>query len=527
MIEGDDGIIIIDTTESPTSAQAILKEFRHITSKPVVGIIYTHFHHDHVGGTKTFLNEAKEDRSCPIWAHVTTNARMKEFGLTGPIAYTRATKMFGTRLEHPSLENCGIGPFLCGVDGDDLGLEISPTHTYESHRMIEIAGVKLELIHAPGETDDQTVVYLPKHKILFAADNYYESFPNLYTIRGAPHRDVVQWASSIDTMINVDAEIMVPSHTLPVHGAAEVRERLQNYRDAIQYVHDQTVRLMLKDHHPDEIAAMVQLPSNLRKCEYLKQFYGTVGWSAKAIFNGYLGWFSGDECDLWKLPPKEYATRMIDLAGSAENVLDKAQAAYDKGDVQWALELSTAILRASEMSTRKVTRAARDLKTKCCVQLGQQQISANGRNWYMTSALLNDGEIDKIRIPEKHKKNAILTFPLNDIFKMLSVNFAPQESLVGVNKTMCFSLKGNSNNAVQEAAGEDGYTLTIRNCVLYSKNEVNADADIVIETTEQALRQLLSQPSSIAASVLSNELSVKKGDIKTFYQFLSSIDRME
>jgi glyoxylase-like metal-dependent hydrolase (beta-lactamase superfamily II) len=40
------------------------------------------------------------------------------------------------------------------------------------------------LVHAPGETDDQVVVFLPADRVLFAADNFYEAFPNLYAIRG-------------------------------------------------------------------------------------------------------------------------------------------------------------------------------------------------------------------------------------------------------------------------------------------------------------------------------------------------------
>ena len=518
MIEGDIGIIIIDTTESLSSAQAVLNEFRKITNKPVAGIIYTHFHHDHVGGSEVFIKESIDGNTCPIYAHDTTEERISNFNsIVGPLAYVRATKMYGTKLDKPTFENCGIGPFLAGVD-DTQGLENSPTHTYNTPtHTINIAGIELQLIHCPGETDDQTVVYMPQHNILFAADNYYESFPNLYTIRGAPNRDVVQWANSIDIMINTNPDVMVPSHTLPVYGSKEIQTRLHNYRDAIQYVHDQTVRLMLKNYHPDEIASMIQLPSNLRECEYLKEFYGTVGWSSKAIFDGYMGWYSGDECDLMKLTPTEYSHRLIDLAGGAENVFDKAQHAFDSKDYQRALELTSAILRAQEKSTRHITKAAKELKTQCCVKLGEKQISANGRNWYLTSALTNEGEISEIKVPKKHLKNFILTKPLGMIFSTMCVRFNPPESLAGVTKSLSFILKDGGDSM-------EGWTLTIRNCVLYSKNETSLDSDIVIETTEKSLRYLFAQPSSIAKSVLSSDFSVKKGDVRTFLQFVRNFD---
>ena len=50
-------------------------------------------------------------------------------------------------------------------------------------------------------------------------------------------------------------------------------------RDAIQFVHDQTVRLMNKGLAPREIAARVKLPPHLATHPYLIEYYGTVEWS--------------------------------------------------------------------------------------------------------------------------------------------------------------------------------------------------------------------------------------------------------
>ena len=50
MIEGDDGLIIVDTMESLQEARNVLGEFRKISNKPVKAIIYTHNHKDHIFG---------------------------------------------------------------------------------------------------------------------------------------------------------------------------------------------------------------------------------------------------------------------------------------------------------------------------------------------------------------------------------------------------------------------------------------------------------------------------------------------
>ena len=60
MVITDEGLVIIDTTESKESAREILEKFREITTKPIRYIIYTHGHLDHVSGTPVFLEEGTE-----------------------------------------------------------------------------------------------------------------------------------------------------------------------------------------------------------------------------------------------------------------------------------------------------------------------------------------------------------------------------------------------------------------------------------------------------------------------------------
>ena len=66
MIEGDDGIIIVDTLSTYEAAKKVISEFRKITDKPVKAIIYTHGHLDHVHGTGAFLEEGED---IEIYAH--------------------------------------------------------------------------------------------------------------------------------------------------------------------------------------------------------------------------------------------------------------------------------------------------------------------------------------------------------------------------------------------------------------------------------------------------------------------------
>ena len=52
MIEGPDGLVIVDVTESYESGLEVLQAFRNITKKRITDIIYTHNHADHCYGAE-------------------------------------------------------------------------------------------------------------------------------------------------------------------------------------------------------------------------------------------------------------------------------------------------------------------------------------------------------------------------------------------------------------------------------------------------------------------------------------------
>ena len=57
LIEGDDACILVDTMTSMDRAEIVAAEFQKLTDKPIKTVIYTHFHADHVSGTKAFVSE--------------------------------------------------------------------------------------------------------------------------------------------------------------------------------------------------------------------------------------------------------------------------------------------------------------------------------------------------------------------------------------------------------------------------------------------------------------------------------------
>jgi alkyl sulfatase BDS1-like metallo-beta-lactamase superfamily hydrolase len=279
LIEGDDGNIIIDTLESGESAIELHKDFESISSKPVVAIIYTHNHADHIFGAEVLAGENL--KNVKFYAHSTMGNILEKMSFVQPITFERAARQFGMFLTKDNGHfNSGIGLSL-NFNQKSTRAFVYPTDTFDTDSYkLTIAGRDFILYHAPGETDDQIVIYMPKEKVLFAADNIYKAFPNIYAIRGTTVRDPVQWVSSLDLMRNLRAEYLVPSHTKPVSGEDNIYDLITNYRDAIQFVHDQTVRFINKGLTSDEIIGnnLIQLPKHLQEHPYLQEFYGTVQW---------------------------------------------------------------------------------------------------------------------------------------------------------------------------------------------------------------------------------------------------------
>jgi alkyl sulfatase BDS1-like metallo-beta-lactamase superfamily hydrolase len=370
LVEGDECVFIVDVMGSTETAQAVSAEFQKLTRKPIHALIYTHNHGDHVFGGRGFMPDGDVD----VYAHETTEFYINRVvSIIRPIIAVRSARMFGTHLpgEGPDrLVNAGIGPFLeIGRAESSLGL-IRPNKTFRDRLETVICGIEVELVHAPGETNDQIFVWLPEKKVLLPGDNIYKAFPNLYTIRGTLYRDVLEWSRSIDKMRALKAEYLAPSHTRPVRGADTIAGILTAYRDGIQYVHDQTIRGMNQGLEPDELVEAVKLPPHLRDHPYLQEFYGSVEWSVRSIFAGYLGWFDGDAATLSPAGPDERAVGFVELAGGTQGLLAAARDALQEERYAWAAELAGQLVRFDPS-----LKEARQLKAQALRALGPRTAS--------------------------------------------------------------------------------------------------------------------------------------------------------
>ena len=375
MIVGSDGIVIVDTLMGPTSAGNALAAFREHNDKPVKAIIYTHSHGDHTGGAAAFAAGSSPD----VYARKGFADETGADPALRPLAMKRGARQFGRKLPAHEQTNRGVAPAIT-IDRDRGKGHIPPTILIaEEGFKATIAGINIEMHAAPGETDDALFVWLPEEKVLFAGDNFYQSFPNLYAIRGTGYRDVMKWSESVATMASFEPDHLVGGHTSPISGKEAATLALRNYSEAIRSVYNQTIKGMNQGKGPDLIANEIQLSESH---PYLTEFYGTAAHASRAIYSGLLGWFDGNPANLNKLHPREEAQRMAKLAGGTGKLTRKMRSAMNKGDYQWALQLADHLKWLDDGDQE----LARETKIKALRALGAREYNAPNRNYYLSYA---------------------------------------------------------------------------------------------------------------------------------------------
>ena len=512
MIVGDDGLIMVDAGLSPETSREVLAEFRKISDKPIVAVIYSHFHHDHIDGVKGLVSaEQVEAGETQIYAHSSLMQHLvDESALLGPILGVRTGYTFGFFLEGGDIEgmNSGIGPL---ATGGRPGSFIAPTRLIDDMLKVTIAGVDLEIIHVPSEAPDELAVYLPDSGVLIDTEVIQgPTFPNVYTLRGTKFRQPMPWVRSIDRLRRLKAAYLVPTHGRPVAGEDKVDEVLRMTRDGIQYVHDQTVRYMNKGLTPDELAQQVKLPPHLFKyAPYLRQYYGTVKQAVRQVYAGYLGWYEGDPVALDPLPPVEKAGRLIDLMGGGENVMEAARNAYKEQDYQWAAELASYLIRVDTDNME-----ARNVKASAFRRLGYASMNINWRNWYLTSALELEGRLDTL---ETAKKMADIFTP-PDILAEMPVD-------VSIN-TWTTRLKAEETLSVNSSLGfefpdlDETYGLTIRRGVCQFDANPGNSMDMILTMTKPVFNQVVSGSTTIEEAVAQGVIKLT-GNLDDLKQFLA------
>jgi alkyl sulfatase BDS1-like metallo-beta-lactamase superfamily hydrolase len=393
-VEGPDGLIVIDTGESTQELQWSLDALRAETPAPVAAVIYTHSHY--VGGTAAIKGAGD---AIPIWGHERIVSNRERTGVELSASATRgAVHQFGLMLDvegEDGLINVGLGQSFRRADHapHTVGF-IPPTEIMSGPVTAIIAGLTVEMTPAPSDADDSVTIWFPE--LSTAVHNIaWPVLFNVFAIRGEGYRDPRVLLEGLDHLLGLGAEHLVGAHGVPLSGAAAIRHEVTLDRDSIQYMWDQTVRGVNKDLSVAELGEFVQLPERYAGGQLTRQLYGVAEHHVRQIHHGLIGWFDGDESELFPLLPADRSARIVDGFGGAAVVRAKVRAAIDEEDLRWAVEMGSWLARRPEAED-----ADRQLLAEAIRTIGVRSTAANIRNWCITRARELEGSLplDRMRV---------------------------------------------------------------------------------------------------------------------------------
>lgn len=434
LIKGDTGWIIIDPLMSVECTQAAMQLVeKNLGKLPVKAVVISHPHVDHFGGiagvitdeqaadSSLSLEEQLASGLVPIIVpeHFTQHA-VSENIYAGKSMSRRASYQYGVFLEESETGTLAMGIGM----GQSTGRVsfIRPTYEIkETGEAYEIDGVAMEFQMTPGtEAPAEMNMWFPSMKALWVAENCTATLHNLYTLRGAQVRDGDAWSKYITQAISLygkDAEVTFQSHNWPHWGNEFVNDYLADTAAVYKFINDQTLTYINQGYTSDEISNMIELPEELARNWYTRQYYGTVAHNSKAVYQKYMGWYDANPVNLNPLEPTESAKKWVEYLGDTDEVLRRAKEDFDKGEYQWVAEVTNVLVFADPENT-----AARLLCADALEQLGYQAESGTWRNAYLSAAYeLRNGNAAEKSSDAKTDGSIIRNMTAEMIFDYISI----------------------------------------------------------------------------------------------------------
>ena len=390
LVEGDQGVLVIDPLISAEPARAGLELYRaNRGDRPVSGVIYSHSHVDHFGGVGGVT-----DGTVPILAPSGfMEHAVSENVHAGPAMARRSLFHTGSHLEPGPRGQIGLG--LGQTNSSGTVTLIAPNRDITRTGQEEVVdGVRIVFQMTPGtEAPAEMNFYFPEHRALCMAENATHNLHNILTLRGAQVRDARIWSRYLDESVELfahESDVLFASHHWPTWGTDNLVRYLRQQRDLYAYLHDQTVRMMNQGYVGSEIAEHLQLPPGLEGEWHTRGYYGSVSHNVKAIYQRYMGWFDGNPAHLWGHPPEEEARRYVDCMGGVDEVVRKADEYRGHGDLRFAATLLNHAVFAEPGHGR-----ARAALAGVYERLGFGSENGTWRNFYLQgSAELRRGKPD-------------------------------------------------------------------------------------------------------------------------------------
>ncbi len=503
-VRGKTGWIVIDPLVSAEPVRAAWKLFQeHIgNGLPVSAVIYSHSHADHWGGVRGIVNEA-DVRSGKIPVIAPRNFMehtIAENVYAGNAMNRRLFYQYGLLLPASPYGYVGQG-LGQAVSSGAVGL-IAPNRLIEKEmEEIVVDGVRMIFQDTPNtEAPTEMNTYIPDMKALWMAENVIASLHNIYTLRGAPVRNPLNWSKYISQALHLfgmEAEVMFASHHWPRWGNARIQEVLRAQRDLYAHMNNQVLHLANQGVTINEIHNVYKLPKSILSNWNCRGYHGSPEHNSRGVIQRFLGFWDCNPTNLIPLPQSESAILFVEMMGGAGKILDRGRELYDQGKYLLAQEILNKLVQAEPQN-----QIAKDLLADVFEQIGYQQENPGLRNSFLAAAYELRSGIPQGQTADSSSPDVIRAMSTELFLNFLGIRMDSRKA-----EGLRFTI-----NLVTPDNGEK-FLIELENATLTNIKGFQADKpDLTLTINRSDLEQTMMGAKTLEAQITEGTAKVK-GDI--------------
>jgi alkyl sulfatase BDS1-like metallo-beta-lactamase superfamily hydrolase len=245
--------------------------------------------------------------------------------------------------------------------------------------------------------------YIPGMKALWMAENVTATLHNIYTLRGAPIRDPLNWSKYIADALfrfGLEAEVMFASHHWPRWGNERIQEVLRDQRDLYANMNNQVLHHANQGVTINQIQNVYEVPKGLQAKWHCRGYHGSPEHNSRGVIQRFLGFWDCNPATLIPLSPADSAPLYVEMMGGAQKIIARGRELHDAGQYLLASEILNKLVHAEPGNAE-----ARELLADVYEQIGYQQENPGLRNSFLSGAYelrtgIPEGEIVSSSSPD-------------------------------------------------------------------------------------------------------------------------------
>jgi cyclase len=263
VIVNDTDVLIVDTGTSPAAARTFVEDIKKLTDKPIRYVVNTHWHYDHTAGNQIFGPEVHIIATDYLYEMLTTvDVLHREPFLTSQVANLSARVDSLKRqvaAEGDAQQKAALQKDLADAERlqrQNGEIKVTPPNIHYSTKMVlNRGGREIDLLFlGRGHTGGDTVVYLPKERIVCTGD--------LMESRLAYMGDAFfsEWITTLEELKKLDFAVDLPGHGVPFTNKSLITAYQAYLTDLI----NQVTKLEKDGISPEDAAKRVDLTAHAK-----------------------------------------------------------------------------------------------------------------------------------------------------------------------------------------------------------------------------------------------------------------------